>query len=163
MSNWLVETINSLGEKLKESGKYFNILQSVMVLLLVMHRLDLHIQDKDNYFLNSLDYKHYKVLFQGLCVFPIGKSAVKSWPDFDSVKELFNYSKTKPDIAYVLTYMQRNALTFKQPVPEVLFSIPIFHFANGTWEPFKDATNLLGFDVVLMGHFKYFKDITTKW
>jgi len=163
MSKWLMETIDSLGEKQQEHGKDFNVLQSVMVLLLVMHRLDMHIQDKYNYFLNSLDYKHYKVLFQGLCMFPDGKSADKVWPNFDSVEELFHCSKTKPDIAHALTHMQRNALNFKQPVPEVLFSIPIFHFAKGTWGPFKDATNLLSFDTMLVKHFEYFKDITVKW
>ena len=143
----------------------FNVLQSVMTLLLVIHKLDiLMVVDDLNYFLKSLDHEHYKVLFQGLCMITDWKSA-KSWPDFKSVQELFNSNKAKEDIAYILTKMQVLTKISKsaQIVPEVLFSFPILHFANKTWEPFKDATDLLSFNTGLTGPFKYFKEVTTKW
>ena len=153
-----METIESLGEKQQECDERFNVLQSVLVLLLVIRKLDL--LRRDAYFVNALDYKHYKVLFQGLCVIPDWKSA-KSWPDLLSAKEILDYNKA--DIVYVLVNLQSKAVNFSQPLPEVLFSVPIFHFAKGTWEPFKDASNLLSFGVELRGPFNYFKGITTKW
>ena len=160
MSNWLMETIESLGEKQQKCDEMFNVLQIVLVLLLMIRRLDL--LKHDNYFVNALDYKHYKILFQGLCMIPNWKSD-KSWPDLLSAKEIFDCHKNKEHIVYVLTWMHRKALHFKQIVPEVLVSVPIFHFAKGTWEPFKDANNLLSFGATLTGPFDYFKSITTKW
>lgn len=159
MSKWLKETIESLGEKQQECDEMFNVLQSVLILLLVIHRLDL--LKRDAYFVNALDYKHYKILFQGLCMIP-GWKSTKSWPDLMSAKEILDRNKT--DIVYVLINMQSKAIKFNQPLPEVLFSVPVFHFAKGTWEPFKDASNLLSFGVALRGPFTYFKGIiTTKW
>lgn len=159
-----METIDSLSEKLQEGNRMFNVLQSVMILLLIICRLDALLMNDSNFFLKSLDYKHYKVLFQGLCVIPDWKGA-KTWPDFMSVQELFNSNTTKGDIAYVLRNMQMLTKTSKfiQIVPEVLFSFPILHFANNTWEPFKDATELLSIDVTFTRSFNYFKEVTAKW
>ena len=85
-------------------------------------------------------------------------NGAESWPDFVSVKELFNHSKD--DIAHILTNMQVKARKFEQPIPEVLFSIPVFHFAEGIWEPFKDATGLLSCDTTKL---RQFKETTNKW
>lgn len=140
----------------------FNVLQSAMVLLLVIHRLDCLLQqDGGNYFSKFLEEKHCKVLFQGLCTIPDWKGNTENWPDFTLVEEHFD--KMKADIVHVLTKMHRKVSGFKQPIPEVLFSIPIFHFAKGTWKPFKDATKLLTFTSEIKGSFNYFKELTTKW
>ena len=159
MSSWLKETIESLGEKQQERDETFNVFQSVLVLLLVIRRLDLSTGDAYAYFVDALDYKHYKILFQGLCMIP-GWKTTKSWPDLMSAKEILDNNKA--DIVHVLIKMHNKAVHFNQPLPEVLFSVPVFHFTKGTWEPFKDASNLLSFGVELRGPFAYFKGIITK-
>ena len=160
-----METIDSFGIKVRQKQKLFNFLQSAMILLLVIHRLDsLLLSDGYNYFLKFLEEKHYKVLFQGLCIIPDWKSNTENWPDFTSVQELFFKSnQVKADIVHVLTNMHRKVPNFKQAVPEVLFSMPVFHFAKGIWEPFKDAAKLLTFVSEIKGSFNYFKDTTAKW
>ena len=160
-----METIDAFGIKVKQKQKLLNFLQSAMILLLVIHRLDsLLLQDGFNYFLKFLEEKHYRVLFQGLCTIPDWKCNSENWPDFTSLEKLFFKStKVKADIVYVLTNMHRKVSSFKQSVPEVLFSFPVFHFVKGTWQPFKDATELVIFVSEIKGPFIYFKDITTKW
>ena len=149
----------------QKQEKMFNFLQSALILLLVIHRLDdLPLQHGDNYFSTSLAEKHYRALFQGLCTIPNWTSSTESWPEFTLIEEIFFKShKVKADIVHVLTEMHGRALHFKQSMPEVLFSIPIFHFAQGVWEPFKDATEVLVYDSEIKGLFSYFKETTIKW
>ena len=136
-----------------------NVLQSALILLLVIRRLDnLLLQDGYNYFLKFLEERHYKVLFQGLCTIPNWRNNTNSWPDFLIIEEQF--IRIKADIVHVLTNMQRKAPHFRQHIPEVLFSIPILHFAQGVWEPFKDV---LTYGPEFNRSFSYFKEITTKW
>ena len=144
----------------------FNFLQSALIMVLVIHRLnDLPLQHEDNnYFSNSLAEKHYRALFQALCTIPDWTSNAESWPEFTLIGEIFfKSSKVKADIVRVLTEMHGRASRFKQSIPEVLFSIPVFHFAQGVWEPFKDATEVLVYGSEIKGPFIYFKEITTKW
>ena len=54
MLSWLQDAI----EELQSYDGIFNILQSVIILLMVICRLDL---------LKVLEDKHYQVLFKGLC------------------------------------------------------------------------------------------------
>ena len=149
----------------QEQEKMFNFLQSALIVLLVIHRLNgLPLQHEDNYFSNSLAEKHYRALFQGLCTIPDWTSNAESWPEFTLIEEIFFKSYiVKADIVYILTDMYARALRFKQSMPEVLFSIPILHFAQGVWEPFKDATEVLVYGTEIKGPFSYFKEITTKW
>ena len=156
-----METIDSFGIKLKQiQDIMFNVLQSALILLLVIRRLDnLLLQDGYNYFLKFLEEKHYKVLFKGLCTISDGRSNTKSWSDFSLIEEQF--FKSKNDIVYVLTDMHRKVPQFTQLIPEVLFSFPIFHFAKRIWEPFKHC---LTCGPELKESFSYFKEITaTKW
>ena len=156
-----METIDSFGIKLKQrQDMMFNVLQSALILLLVIHRLDnLLLQDGNNYFLKFLEVKHYKVLFQGLCTIPDWRNNTKSWPDFLLIAEQF--SQSKADIAHILTNMHGKVSQFRQLMPEVLFSFPIFHFAKGVWKPLTDC---LTYGPELKGSFSYFKEITTtKW
>ena len=143
----------------------FNILQSTLILLLVIHKLDdLSLQHGENYFSNSLAEKHYRALFKGLCTIPDWKSNTKSWQDFALIWEIFfKPNKIKADIVDVLTAMHKRASRLKQLIPEVVFSIPIFHFAQGVWEPFRDVTEVLTYGSEMKGPFNYFKEITTKW
>ena len=158
-----METIDSFGNKVKwKQDIMCNVLQSTLILLLVIRRLDnLLLQDGYNYFLKFLEERHYKVLFQGLCTIPDWRKNTKSWPDFSLMEEqFFKSNKIKADIVHVLTYMHRQALQFRQLIPEVLFSFPIYHFAKGVWQPFKDV---LTCGPELNRSFSYFKEITTKW
>ena len=163
MCRWLKETIDSVGAKLQQTHeKMFNILQNTIILLVVICKLDLSVVHDDyKFFLKSFEEKHYRVLFQGLCTIPSWKNNAKSWPDFTSVEELLSKSDIKKYIVDVLTNMHKS--TFKPSLPEVLFSIPIFHFAQGVWKPFKDASELLTFDFTTKKAFKYFKETTTEW
>ena len=146
----------------QKQDKIFSVLQSTIILLLIIRRLDsLLQQDGYNYCLKFLEEKHYKVLFQGLCTMPDWKHNTKNWNDFALMEELF--SKSKVDVIHVLTNMHRKVPNFRQPLPEVLFSFPIFHFAKGTWEPFKEATELVTFSSEITGSFNYFKEITKRW
>ena len=156
-----METIDAFGIKVKQKqDMMFNVLQSALILLLVIRRLDdLLLQDGYNYFLKFLEEKHYKVLLQGLCTVPDWRSNTKSWPDFLLIEDQF--LKSKNDVVHILTSMHRKTPQFRQLIPEVIFSFPIFHFAKGTWEPFKDC---LTYGPELKGSFNYFKEITTqKW
>ena len=166
MCKWLMETTDSYGTKLQQRpDKMFNILQSTIILLVVIHRLNLLVYDECNYFLKCLEEKHYQVLFQGLCTIPDWKNNPEDWPDFRSIEELlFKFDKKiKTDIVDVLISMYMKASHFKQSMPEVLFSFPIFHFAKGVWKPFKDATKLQTFNSEINGAFHYFKETATKW
>ena len=151
----------------QKQDKQFNVLQSAMILLLVINKLDSSlIQECEgfNYFLNVLEEKHYRVLFQGLCTIPDWKGNTENWPDFTSVKELlFKFAKIKADVVHVLTNMHRVVSSGKQPIPEVLFSMPIFHFAKGIWEPFKDATELVTPCPEIKTTFVHFKETTKNW
>ena len=164
MSKWLVETIDSFGIKMQQKqDKQFNVLQSAMILLIVIHRLDsILLHDGYNYFLKDLEEKHYRVLFQGLCTIPDWKSNIENWPDFTAIEGvLFKSNTIKRHIVDVLIKMHRRVSS--QSIPEVLFSIPIFHFAKGMWEPFKDVTKLLTIGPEFRGSFNQFKETTTKW
>ena len=92
---------------------------------------------------------------------PDWKHSTKNWTDFALIEELF--SKSKVDVVHVLTNMHRKVPSFRQPLPEVLFSFPIFHFAKGTWKPFKEATELVTFNSEVTGSFIYFKEATKGW
>ena len=154
-----METIDSFGIKVKQKQDImFNVLQSTLILLLVIHRLDNFLQNGNNDFLKLLEERHYKVLFQALCTIPDWCRNTKSWPDFLAIEEQF--IGVKADIVHVLINMQRKASYFRQPIPEVLFSFPILHFAQGVWQPFKDV---LTCGPELNTSFSYFKEITTKW
>ena len=76
---------------------------------------------------------------------------------------IFKPNKIEADIVDVLTAMHKRASRLKQLIPEVVFSIPIFHFAQGVWEPFRDVTKVLTYGSEMKGPFNYFKEITTKW
>lgn len=161
MCKWLMETIDSFGTKLQQrQDKMCNTLQSTIILLVVIRRLNLLVRDDYNYLLKCLEEKHYRILFQGLCTIPGWKDSAENWPDFASNEKLLFKSDIKEDVVHVLTSMHKNC---KQSLPEVLFSIPIFHFVKGVWRPFKDATKLLTFDSETKKAFMYFKEATTKW
>ena len=160
-----METITSYGTKMQQKqNKMFNILQSAVILLMVICKLDSFLlQDGSNYFLKFLEEKHYRILFKGLCTIPDWKSDSENWAGFTSVEELFFKSaEMKKDIVHILTSMYRKVSSFKE-LPEVLFSIPVFHFAKGLWEPFKDATHILTFGLEIRASFNHFKELITKW
>ena len=161
MCKWLMDTIDSFGTKLQQKhDKIFNTLQNTIILLVVIRRLNSLIRDDNNYFFKCLEEKHYRVLFQGLCTIPDWKNSDENWPDYTSNEKLLLKHDIKEDVVHVLICMHKNC---KQLIPEVLFSIPIFHFVKGIWEPFKDATKLLTFDSETKRAFGYFKDATSKW
>ena len=161
-----METIDTFDSKVKQKQDgMFNILQGALILLLVINRLDdLSLHGDYYYFLNSLAEKHYRALFKGLCTIPDWRSSTNIWPEFTLIEKVFFKSNImKADIVRVLTAMYEKASCFRQAIPEVLFSIPIFHFAQGVWEPFKDATEVLTHGSEIEKPFDCFKGITTKW
>ena len=153
MYEWLVKIIDSYEKQ--ENCYKFNILQCDIILLMIIKKLNL----LEEMFLE----KHYQILFKGLCVIPEFKST-ESWPDFVQVKEDFlKDDKNKSEFIQFLKYMQRKALNFGSPIPQVLFSLPLLHFAQGVWKPFEVMTKLPTMDSTIRSALSYFKEITAKW
>jgi len=153
MYEWLVKIIDQYGKQ--ENCNKFNILQNDIILLMVIKKLNL-LQEM---FLEQ----HYKILFKGLCTISESKN-IKIWPHFVEVKEDFlKNDQNKSEFIHFLKYMQKKALNFGSPIPEVLFSLPLLHFAQGVWKPFKVMTKLPTMDSGMRAAFYYFKEITAKW
>ena len=150
MLTWLLDII----EVLQNYDGTFNILQSIIILLMVISRLNL---------LKSLEDKHYQVLFKGLCTIP-DFTDIDSWPDLVPIKEsFFKNDRLKSELTGLLKQMQYNNCWSKKPMIEVIFSFPMLHFVQGVWKPFKPITDYIIFDSSKKAALYRFKDITVKW
>ena len=144
---WLLDII----EQLENYDRTFNILQSVIILLSVMYKLDL---------LNSLEHKHYVVLFRGLCTIP--ETGV--WSDLVSIHEAFlKDDRLKSELVRILKRIMQYSSEHKKPIIEVMFSFPMLHFAQGVWTPFKPITDYVNFDTSRRAALYHFKCMTVKW
>jgi len=151
MVKWLLEVIDSY-DKLKERDERFNSLQWIMVLLFVLWNLE---------FLKDIDTKYYQILFRELCVLPHSEINSKKWSHFIAVEENILRSNQLSEIFItLLKYMHNKA---RQPMPEILFSFPILHFAEGLCTPFGDVSILPIVSTDSKMAFNHFKYITSKW
>ena len=143
---WLQDII----EQLENYDGTFNILQSVIILLSVICKLDL---------LKFLEHKHYPVLFRGLCTVP----DTGVWSDLVPIKEtVLKDDKLKSELVNILKRMQHSS-EHKKPIIEVMFSFPMLHFAQGVWTPFKPITDYINFDTSRKAALQHFKNMTVKW
>ena len=150
MTSWLLEIIEFY-EKLQNRDATFNSLQWILVLLLIMQRLDLLKE-------NVLEAKHYQILFTELCLLSHSEISNSNWLHFTAVEEnMLRSENLRKMLVNVLTYMQTKA---KQPMPEILFSFPILHFAQGLCVPFAEIS-VLPMDCT--SAFFHFKSTTYKW
>ena len=150
MLAWLVDTIKAL----QNYDGTFNILQSVIILLMIIARLDL---------LKSLEDKHYQMLFKGLCTIP-EFTDIDAWPDLMPIKEsFFKNDRLKSELTGLLKEMQYKSCRSKKPIIEVIFSFPMLHFVQGVWKPFKPITDYVIFDSSRKAALHHFKDVTVKW
>ena len=143
---WLQDII----EQLENYDGTFNILQSVIILLSVICKLDL---------LKFLEHKHYPVLFRGLCMIP----ETDVWSDLVPIKETFlKDARPRLELVTILKRMQFSS-EHKKPIIEVMFSFPMLHFAQGVWTPFKPITDYVNFDKSKGEALRHFKCMTVKW
>ena len=150
MLSWLQDVI----EELQSYDGTFNILQSVIILLMVICRLEL---DK------FLEDKHYQVLFKGLCIIP-EFTDTNAWPDLIPIKESFlKNDRLKKELVNFMKRIHHKSHGFKKPIIEVIFSFPILHFAQGVWTPFKPIADFVHFESSRKAALNHFKDITAKW
>ena len=150
MLSWL----RDVTEELQSYDGKFNILQSVVILLMVMCRLEL---DK------FLEDKHYQILFKGLCTMPEFTDS-DGWSDLMPIKDSFLKNDTlKSELVRFLKRTQHKSRELKRPILEVIFSFPVLHFAQGVWTPFKPIENFVHFDSSRKAALNHFKGITAKW
>ena len=146
MVAWLGDII----EQLENYDGTFNILQSVIILLSVICKLDL---------LKFLEHKHYPVLFRGLCTIP----ETGIWSDLTPIKEtVLKDDGLKSELVKILKRMQCSS-EHKKLIIEVMFSFPMLHFAQGVWTPFKPITDYINFDTSRRAALHHFKNMTVKW
>ena len=146
MVAWLLDII----EQLESFDGTFNILQSVIILLTVICKLDL---------LKCLEHKHYPVLFKGLCMIP----DTGDWLDLVPIKESFlKDDRLKSEFVSFLKRMQYSS-GHKKPMIEVMFSFPMLHFAQGIWTPFKPIRDYVNFESSRKAALHHFKNVTAKW
>ena len=151
MVAWLKQVI----EELQNYDGTFNILQSVIILLMVICRLDLD--------LKFLEENHYKVLFKGLCRIP-EFADTNDWPHLMPIREsLLKEDKLKSEFIHFLKKIQRKSCQLKKPLVELIFSFPMLHFAQGVWSPFKPIVDFINFESSRRAALNYFKDITANW
>ena len=149
MSSWLQDVI----EELQSYDGKFNILQSVIILIMVICRLEL----------DKLEDKHYQVLFKGLCTIP-EFTDTDGWPDLMPIKESFlKNDKLKSELVIFMKQIQRKSHWFKKPIVEVIFSFPMLHFAQGLWKPFQPIMDFVNFESSKKAALNHFKDVTAKW
>ena len=150
MISWLQDVI----EELQSYDRTFNILQSVVILLTIVCKLNL---DK------FLEDKHYEVLFKGLCTIP-EFTDTHEWPDLMLINESFLKSdRLKSELVFALKRIQLKNWRSKSPMVEVIFSFPLLHFAQGLWAPFKPITDIVNFESSRKEALSYFKHVTAKW
>ena len=150
MLSWLQDVI----EELQSYDGTFNILQSIIILLMVICRLDL---DK------FLEDKHYQVLVKGLCIIP-EFTDTDGWPDLLPIKESFlKNDGLKSELVNFMKRIQHKSRGFKNPIVEVIFSFPMLHFAQGLWKPFEPIVDFVNFESSRKAALNHFKDITAKW
>ena len=153
MESWL----QHVTEELQNYYGTFNILQSVIIVLMVICKL----KEID---LKFLEEKHYQVLFKGLCRIPEFAN-INAWPDLIPIRESFlKHNKLKSELTHFLKIIQRKSCESKKPLIEVIFSFPMLHFAQGVWSPFKTITDFVNFDESSRrAALNHFKEITTNW
>ena len=150
MSSWLQGVI----EELQSYDGKFNILQSVIILLVVVCKLDA---------LKFLEDRHYQVLFKGLCTIP-EFTDTDAWPDLIPIKESFlQNDRLKLELFYCLKRIQHKSHGFKKPIVEVIFSFPMLHFAQGLWKPFEPIVDIVHFESSKKAALNHFKNITANW
>ena len=148
---WLQHII----EELQNCDGTFNILQSVIILLMVICRLKVD--------LKFLEENHYQVLFEGLCRIPESVD-VEEWPHLMSIRESFLKDDIlKSEFIRFLKQIQRKSRQLKKPLVEVIFSFPMLHFAQGVWSPFKPIKDFIYFDSSKQAALNHFKDVTANW
>ena len=153
MVKWLLEVIDSY-DKLQERDVRFNSLQWIMVLLFVLWHLEFLKE-------NLIDTKYYQILFRELCVLPHSEINSSKWSHFSAVEENILRSNQLSEIfVTLLKYMHTKA---RQPMPEILFSFPMLHFAQGLCTPFADSSVLPIVSPDSKFTFYHFKNVTTKW
>ena len=149
MLAWLKNII----EELHAYDGTFNILQTVMILVMIVGRLKL-------LDMIALEDKHYQVLFKGLCTIPEFMNT-NDWSHLIPIKESFlKNDALKSDFVYFLKQMQHKP---KKPIIEVIFSFPMLHFAQGVWIPFNSIITYLNFDSSRKAALNYFKQVAIKW
>ena len=147
---WLQDVI----EELQNYDGTFNILQSVIILLVVICKLDV---------LKALEDRHCKLLFRGLCTIP-EFTDTDAWPDLIPVKESFlQDDRLKLELTHCLKRIQHRTHGFKKPMVEVIFSFPMLHFVQGLWKPFEPIVDFVHFESSRNAALNHFKDVTAKW
>ena len=146
MKNWILNII-SVCHDLQTCDETFNALRSTVMLLFVLWNTEL-IKD------GILEVKHYQMLFKGLCL--PSNFETDRWICF--VNSFSNHNKL---IVEILKYVHDRSSKCRQAIPEVIFSFPLHHFAQGLCVPFQHISKVL-FLKQLAYHVSYFTGITAK-
>ena len=153
MVKWLLEVIDSY-DKLKERDVRFNSLQWIVVLLFVLWNLEFLKE-------NLIDTKYYQILFRELCMIPHSEISSNKWSHFTAVEEnILRSSQLSEEFVKLLKYMHTKA---RQPMPEILFSFPILHFAEGLCTPFADVSTVLTVSMDSKSALYHFRNIANRW
>ena len=144
MISWILKILDNL----QRCNERFNSLLSTVMLIGVL---------KDTKLLhdNFLQVKHYQVLCKGLCIPSNFKSS--SWNDFISY-----FSDYREQIVDVLKDLHNQTLNCKQSLPEVIFSFPLLHFAEGLCVPFQNVSNLPVLMKTSKSNVSYFDEVIAK-
>ena len=146
MKNWILNIIN-VCHNLQTCDETFDPLLSTVMVLFILWKTDF-IKD------NILEVKHYQMLFKGLCL-PCSFEKDR-WICFEN-----SFLKHNKLIVDILKCVHDRCLKCRQAIPEVIFSFPLHHFAQGLCAPFQDVSELSDFKL-LTYHVSYFNGITSK-
>jgi len=89
----------------------------------------------------------------------------EAWPQFVLVQKTFLMEYTiKSTFVSILIKLQRKSLSLGTPIPEILFSFPVYNFIKEVWRPFKVMNELpTTMDVKKKAALAYFKEVTANW
>jgi len=151
MFKWLLEVIDFY-EKPMQHDVNFHSLQRILVVLVVSWDLE---------FLRDFEVKYYQILFKELCVIPPSMSKQLYISTVEENVLRSDLLRTK--VVSIIKWMQIKTVSFKQPIPEILFSFPILHFALRLCVPFADASSLPIINSDTRSALQHFKYSTRNW
>lgn len=146
MINWILNII-SVCNDLQTCDETFDALRSTVMLLIILWNTNL-IKE------NILEVKHYQMLFIGLCL--LSSFEEDKWIYFEN-----SFLKHRKLIVDILKYVHDQYSKCRQAIPEVIFSFPLLHFAQGLCVPFQDVSELPDLKQ-LTYHVSYFTRVTAK-
>ena len=148
MIKWLKEIINSY----KKAQKHDVDLQWILALLFVLWDTEL---------LRELEPKHFQGLFKELCAIP---QSTSKYSYFTAAQEkILKNDSSRAKVVKILKWMQVKTISFKQSIPEILFTFPMCHFAQGLCVPFADASILPIVNHNTKSALQDFKNATINW